>query len=264
MACLFCNNNSDFNTIEHIIPESLGNTDLVLEGEVCDRCQKLLGKIEKYVLSHTPIGFWRVLLTIKTKKGNFPFVDFSKPDSKGAFPDSHSDHDDITVKAHEDFTSELITNKSISEYMNQQGKGKLKYVITPKVIHEVGRFLGKIGLELICKQNRETARQSQFNEMRRYVKEGSLKELWPIFHSSNGKIQDLFTYTVDKSEIREQVMCYSYSLKKIDTYQVLEFNVGTDFWYICLNSMYPTPLILAGFPDKELNLIWYSKEQWKE
>ena len=59
--CLFCGNDGPFTTVEHIIPESLGNDDLVLEGEVCDSCQRYFGKeVEKYVLSHTPLAFWRV------------------------------------------------------------------------------------------------------------------------------------------------------------------------------------------------------------
>ncbi len=37
-SCLFCGSNGPFLRLEHIIPESLGNDDLVLQGEVCDVC----------------------------------------------------------------------------------------------------------------------------------------------------------------------------------------------------------------------------------
>jgi hypothetical protein len=36
--CIFCLEESrNFNTIEHIIPESLGNTEDTLQGVVCDK-----------------------------------------------------------------------------------------------------------------------------------------------------------------------------------------------------------------------------------
>jgi len=78
MKCLFCESNGPFNTVEHIIPEALGNDDLVMSGHVCDACQSYFGKeVEKYVLSKTPIGFWRVFLAIRGKKGKLPTIDLS-------------------------------------------------------------------------------------------------------------------------------------------------------------------------------------------
>jgi hypothetical protein len=264
LSCLFCDNNSDFNTVEHIIPESLGNDDLLLRKEICDKCQRYLSENEKYILSHTPIGFWRTLLTIKTKKGNLPQVDFTKSSvPKGKIPDVHPLHDNFGFEAHEDFTTELKLPHSVFDKTNSEGQGRLQYVITPKVMYEIGRFLGKIGLELICLSDSEQARQTQFDLIRNYVRKGSLKEIWPVFHSSVGNIKDLFTYKHEDDLIKEDVTCYSYALKQIDTYIVFNLTIGTDSWLICLNDMFPTPVIRSGFPELDIQLMWYSKKEWQ-
>jgi hypothetical protein len=68
--CLYCRSSGLFSTREHAVPESLGNDDLILSGQVCDACQRYFGKeVEKYVLAKTPLAVWRVLLQIRTKKG---------------------------------------------------------------------------------------------------------------------------------------------------------------------------------------------------
>ncbi len=72
--CIFCLREGDvFHTIEHIIPESLGNTTDILDGAICDQCQNYFGKeIENYILSKTPFGFWRTIAGTKNKKGKIP------------------------------------------------------------------------------------------------------------------------------------------------------------------------------------------------
>jgi hypothetical protein len=96
-TCLFCNSRGPYNTTEHIIPESLGNDDLVLSDDVCDSCQNYFGKeIEKFVLSKTPIAVWRAYLGIRTKGGDLPVVDLSLPKvKKGRLPNMHPISDDF-------------------------------------------------------------------------------------------------------------------------------------------------------------------------
>ena len=43
--CIFCKESGDiFHTIEHIVPESLGNTEDILHKGVCDKCQNYFGR----------------------------------------------------------------------------------------------------------------------------------------------------------------------------------------------------------------------------
>ncbi len=263
MRCLFCETGKSFTTKEHIIPQSLGNTDLILEKQICDKCQNYLSQIENYVLNKTPIGFWRVLFSTKTKKNKLPFVDFTKKDErKGIFPDFSDEHDNIQFQSHSDFSTELIASSQSDKHSQNNKNGELKYVITPKVIHEIGRFLGKIGIEIICQDNPERARLDEFKSMRRYVREGCLKDLWPIFHMVEGDIKSLFEYIKIGESLEERVVCYSYKMLEIGPYIVFNLKIGTDSWFIPLNQQFPHPGI-SELMGKNVNTIWYSKEQWK-
>src|SRR5438874_252658 len=103
-CCLYCRSNGPFSTKEHVVPESLGNDDLILTGEVCDACQRYFGKeVERYVLEKTPLAFWRLFLQIPTKKRNQPTVNTGQPrEDKGTIPDRHAHHDEVGFTAHED------------------------------------------------------------------------------------------------------------------------------------------------------------------
>jgi len=71
--CIFCLVPSDDSkSIEHIIPESLGNIDYVLpKGLVCDRCNQYFAiKIEKLLLDQDYFKYIRHTRDITSKKGN--------------------------------------------------------------------------------------------------------------------------------------------------------------------------------------------------
>lgn len=90
--CIFCLKSGDIlHTIEHIIPESLGNTDDILEYGVCDQCQNYFGReLERYVLQKIPFGFWRTIAGTHTKKGKLPaFNPTQNPKSNGKLLDYH-------------------------------------------------------------------------------------------------------------------------------------------------------------------------------
>lgn len=90
MECIFCKNNGLFNTIEHINPESLGNSDLGSENMVGDRCQNYFGKeIESFVLNKTPFAFWRVYFGLKSKCGEYPAIDLSLPEMQKVESQTH-------------------------------------------------------------------------------------------------------------------------------------------------------------------------------
>src|SRR5688572_29918009 len=72
MRCIFCKQSSDQSkTIEHIIPESLGNKEHVLpRGVVCDSCNWYFGtKVEKELLDQPFFKHARHRQFILTKHG---------------------------------------------------------------------------------------------------------------------------------------------------------------------------------------------------
>ena len=75
MRCIFCKGDSSgTRSIEHVIPESLGNTDHVLPmGLVCDRCNRYFGtKIEQPLLSSAIFRDLRRNMAIPNKRGSLP------------------------------------------------------------------------------------------------------------------------------------------------------------------------------------------------
>ncbi len=75
MRCLFCKvDSSKSRSVEHIIPESLGNKSHVLpRGVVCDRCNNYFArKVEKPFLESTAILMLRFDQELQSKRGIIP------------------------------------------------------------------------------------------------------------------------------------------------------------------------------------------------
>lgn len=266
-TCLFCFGDGPFTTVEHIIPESLGNDDLLLRDEVCDGCQRYLGKeVENYVLSKTPIGVWRMLLGIRTKKGRLPQVDLSNPaKQKGILPELSQFHDNkVGFTAHEDgSTSVDIDDPELVRELINGERRHFRFVLSPKHLVQIGRFLGKIGIEMLCAADPEGARSNRYEDLRKYVRYGIRSEIWPVFHSVIGDLHGLRKLSKDEHGLTEEVFCYQYSILSVqNTYDLFSFRVGVDHWIICMNDPYPTPIIRDAFPGAELQLVWYSRKEW--
>lgn len=85
MRCIFCKEDStDSRSVEHIVPESLGNTDHVLQpGIVCDACNQYFArKLERPVLEAPIFRNLRTAMAIPNKRGRVPqwVHDDSRPD----------------------------------------------------------------------------------------------------------------------------------------------------------------------------------------
>jgi len=266
MSCIFCGSNGPFSTAEHIIPESLGNDDLILHGYVCDKCQAYFGKeVEKFVLGKTSFAFWRTYLGITTKNKKLPSVDMSqKKTQKGILPAIHPAHDDgIHFIFHDDLSMEVeIDNSDLYEEIIKGNRTHFSFVMTPKILFMLGRFLCKIGIELICLNDSESAYNSNLDQARNYARYGNFKGLWPLFYYTQGSIKDLRCITKEGSDTFEHFDCYAYRIIECSgQYTLFNFSMGTESWVICLNDPYPHPVIRSAFPENDLTLIWYSDEE---
>ena len=268
--CLYCGAAGPFTTIDHVVPESLGNDELILEGCVCDRCQAYFGKeVEQYVLAKTPIAVWRTLLGIRTKKGRLPTVDVTQPTRiRGTLPDVHSGHDNLGFTAHPDgSTSVDIDDDSIVGALFNGDKRQFNLVLSPKKLSMLGRFLGKVGLGVIAVSERQRAYEPRFDRIRRYSRFGSSEEIWPIFHFTEGKMGQwkkptLFGPTGEV--LLEEVDCYSYAIIDVQKlYTLFRFSMGLDSWVIALDDPFPSAAIRSTFPDRKINLLWYPSKQWR-
>ena len=71
-GCLFClRADGGFTSVEHSIPESLGNVTLILpQGVVCDRCNnEELAELDQHLADLMPLKKRRTELGIKNKRG---------------------------------------------------------------------------------------------------------------------------------------------------------------------------------------------------
>ena len=267
MLCLFCQSDKSF-TVEHVIPESLGNDDLVLVNQVCAKCNSHFSKLEEFVLQKTPLAFWRVYLGIQTKKGKQPSVDHSQPNrEKGVFASTHPGHDNkVGFTAHEDGSKSVdIGDDGLVNEILSNERNSFRFVATPKLLFVFGRFLCKVGVELLCVGDPEVARSEQFKSARQFARYGALDKpnsLWPIFHFTKGKPSDFRHVRVDPEGMVEEVDCYGYSILEVtQRYTLAHLRVGTDNWIVCLNDPFPSPEIRSAFPEEELQCIWYSPEE---
>ena len=78
-ACIFCQSAAGtFKSVEHIVPESLGNFSdrhLLPRGTVCDKCNNYFASsVEGVVLDHTSFRNLRAKYRVPSKRGKVPYV----------------------------------------------------------------------------------------------------------------------------------------------------------------------------------------------
>jgi hypothetical protein len=115
MRCIFCRNNSNGSrSVEHIIPESLGNRRHVLPpGVVCDRCNNYFAReVEKPLLESPSVRFLRFHQALESKKGKVPSIPgVITP----CFPAT------ATRFPHYNFTSVLVSPEALTEIARSPG-----------------------------------------------------------------------------------------------------------------------------------------------
>lgn len=266
MHCLFCAADGPFTTIEHVIPESLGNDDLLLEGEVCDGCQRYFGSsIEQYVLAKSPIAAWRVMLGTTTKKGKRPKADLSQPkEQRGVLPRVHDRHDNIAIESMDDESVALTLSDDgvLKEVLSGQ-RSRFQIVLSPYMLHMMGRFLCKIGVELLCVADSVEARHGQFDEARVYARQGSMAWLWPILHYQEGSLNQLKQWRHDDKGWLVEAECYTYWLGQVNQHRVFEFGIGIDRYVITLDGPFSRLLLETQEANPGTQVLWYPPEAYR-
>jgi len=118
MNCLFCKNISDNSkSIEHIIPESLGNTEHVLpRGIVCDDCNNYFAiKIEKELLELDYFKGVRSRNDILSKKGSIIPTKGIIVHPDGGRVDVYRDNSGISIDISNDKIVNLVKNGIVNK-----------------------------------------------------------------------------------------------------------------------------------------------------
>lgn len=184
MKCIFCKQNSDDSkSIEHIIPESLGNKSHVLKnGIVCDKCNNYFAtKIEKEVLEQPYFKNLRHRNLIFTKKNKLP--------SQKAFLIHEKKQSDIEITKSQSNVLEVnVENKDFFQLLYE---GKINKLYVPIITLPenqniyISRFIGKIALEALAERvkqvdnwNEDFVNHEGLDELRDYVRFGKGR-FWP-------------------------------------------------------------------------------------
>ncbi len=161
--CIYCRTTSgDFSTQEHVYPESLGNTKIILPpGMVCKRCNnEVLSALDEELVNHDFIAFLRVIfMPINPKTGKYPAA------RTGTFGIKKVGPNDIQVDMHG-------VSKSAFKKLPKEG-GSFKLNIKgrkPFDPVQFGRSLYKVGLGIVAyHQGAEACLHTKYDPARDFV-----------------------------------------------------------------------------------------------
>lgn len=187
MRCIFCKQDSSTSkTVEHIIPESLGNQKHILpRGVVCDNCNNYFGlKVERPLLDSAYFRQVRSRNLIYNKENRVP-------STSGILLPGFIPMEMMWDKeAHSIFpTRERDTIKLINVLNHTQG-GELKLIepiLERPDEYLMSRFLAKMALEVLASlfleipgELDEVIDKSELDELRHYARFGAPPKFWPF------------------------------------------------------------------------------------
>ena len=217
MKCIFCKTNSEKSkSIEHIIPESLGNNKVILpKGIVCDSCNNYFArKVEKDLLQTPFYKSLRSRYGIESKKGKIPLdvAYLSNASEIEVELNRYLEPDDRTLKFN-------IPKKTD---FNKLQNGEINETYIPITIELeksviVSRFLAKVGIEVIAYRFWESAKdvsylitEDLYNPLRNYARYGSGVKFWDYYQrriyeeveegTSRQKMYEFEMWTTEKNE----------------------------------------------------------------
>jgi hypothetical protein len=185
MRCIFCRRDSaGSRSIEHIIPESLGNIEHVLPaGVVCDTCNNYFArKVEGPLLATPWFRHVRSRQWIRNKRGFVPAMRGLLPGARMA-ADVWLDGSRLTLGGHNE--KELLQ----LETAILSGCASSVYIPIINTIDErlMSRFLAKVAIELLAHRlmaiegwEEQLIDDSQLDPLRRFARVGDRPCSWPI------------------------------------------------------------------------------------
>lgn len=226
-VCLICGNQNatEFTSVEHIIPESMGNDILIVEkGWICDRCNNIFSVFEKVIQEKTIFGIQRCI------NGNV--------NKKGEPTKAKNNYINWTADPQKPGTAKLkITNKGAPIRIDGNSFEMMIPVID-KNNKYITKFLIKIGLELLLlnKYYKNEVDNKAFERAKTYIL-GLMDEDWPYFTIFKTNIQfDLKVKSMFyRDEKLEKIGCNFCFFKLHDEY-LLFFRYISFFGAVSLNN----------------------------
>ncbi len=246
MPCIFCSSDANsFSSIEHIIPESLGNTKNFLpKGVVCDVCNSYFSiKIENPVLSNPFFKELRARNEIPTKKGNF----HTEP---VWFHHKLIPGEEINAQLHrhkksmplisipQPFASLIFTSRGEDFLITSRATD-----LPPGNDRLVSRFLGKIAIEalaqLLLQQGQDLVIliiDERLTPIKNFVRFDKSNDIWPYAVRKIYEEKEKFYYNTDTETPVDVLYQYGHFFIEEDMYIVVILK-GYEF---ALNMGYPS------------------------
>jgi HNH endonuclease len=166
--CIYClTTDGRFTSEEHVLPEALGNDELVLPaGYTCDTCNSRLSSLDSYLADFEPLAFLQVQFVPYTKKGKLPEARFQNVHFRRTGPRS------IQFMP-QDKSGEL---KETGELGNGQFSWNFK--LRGRSVHfiKLGQALYKVGLALVALgDGQEAACSERYNSARTFIHTGQAR-----------------------------------------------------------------------------------------
>ncbi len=181
--CIFCREDAALSrSREHILPESLGNTEHILPpGVICDRCNNYFArKIEGPLLETEYFRHARATMQVANKRNRVPPQFGVVPQLRMA-ADVWLDGNSISIQP-----KDRSRDGDLERFLKRNKGGSLWL---PQPTHFdnrlMSRFLGKVAIEASAERlggtdgwREEMLSQEAMEPLRRYVRVGDQKETW--------------------------------------------------------------------------------------
>lgn len=263
MKCIFCkSDSSDSKSIEHIIPESIGNKKQILsKGIVCDSCNNYFArKIEKPVLEMPYFKSLRGRTLIENKKGKIPRISgFTK----------NKDNIEISFSQDGSNTIEVIyeDEKALEALINHN---ELYIPLIPEPPHNdlnVSKFIGKIAIEALAKRvssvegwQDDFVEHDGLDELRKFVRYGKGYPIWP-YHIRRIYDENQISYDRNLNKIIEKLNEYDFLITDNPTKKGEENQIDNLYFVMAIMGIeYTINLTNAGLSRY---FTWLSDNQNK-
>lgn len=185
MHCIFCKTDSaKSRSIEHIIPEALGNIEHVLpRGIVCDPCNNYFArKIEGPLLETPWFRHVRSRQWVQNKRGTVPGMTGLVPGAR-VLADIWMDGTALTFGSRNPKDLLQLETAIIS------GRARSVYIPVITAIDQtlMARFLAKVAIEILAQRlmkvdgwEEELLGNAQLDQLRRYARVGDRPSMWPF------------------------------------------------------------------------------------
>jgi hypothetical protein len=102
------------------------------------------------------------------------------------------------------------------------------------MVSQMTRFLGKMALGELDRQNPGAGQGAAYDELRRYVRYGDTKRIWPLFIAYRGSAMDLHTVSCDGTHLVCSTKLYSQGFFPGPFGDIYMFSIGRDYYLISL------------------------------